>query len=123
MDILSLGSPSFCHNAIVVSSVNSVKVSRPSVIGIGGLKNIFFFFAKAYKWAHKVVQTSNALKYGNHNLFNKSKRNCLVKHPTYDMNAVMMSVSPGRVVPCAMNLKCEEKSVTFHYYNSTGDHN
>lgn len=90
MDIRSEGNPSFCHIAIVVSSVSKERASSPSVIGIGG---------------------SKLRKFVNHNLFIKSNRNCLVKQPTYDMNAVIKSVSPGSVVPCAIKLEAhiEEK--------------
>lgn len=92
MDIRSDGNPSFCHIATVVSSVSSVNVSNPSVIGIGG---------------------SRLRKYVSHNLFIKSKRNCLVKQPTYEMNAVIKSVSPGRVVPCAIKLEWESIIIVF----------
>lgn len=34
--IRSDGRPSFCHIAMVVSSVSMVRGSKPSVIGIGG---------------------------------------------------------------------------------------
>lgn len=105
IDIRSLGSPSFCHKAIVVSSVSSVNESRPSVIGIGGFGIIFVF--KQVPGSENNIQTSKVRRYGSHSLFKRSNRNCFVKHPTYDMNAVIMSVSPGRVVPWAINLEIE----------------
>lgn len=83
MDMRSDGKPSFCHNATVVSSVSSDNESKPSVMGIGG---------------------SSERKNGSHNLLIKSKRNCFVKQPMYDMNAVIKRISPGSVVPWAMNL-------------------
>lgn len=89
MDIRSDGNPSFCHIAIVVSSVSKLSASKPSVIGIGG---------------------SRLRKFVNHILFIKSKRNCLVKQPTYEMNAVIKSVSPGNVVPCAIKLKISNEN-------------
>ena len=78
-DILSLGRPSLHQLAIWASSVSKLIGSRFSDIGIGSL---------------------SCLRYGTQCLSIKSRRYCLVKQPTYEMNAVTSKTSPGIVSPC-----------------------
>lgn len=62
--------------------------------------------------------TSKPLKCGSHIFINKSSLKDLVKHPTYDMNAVTSKMSPGKVVPCCINLKKIDQIISKVFFNT-----